>query len=64
LAWLKGDDRLLPVITLAQAASGALGLTQNIQGSYAFHFHAEQAFDGLLDFQLGCVGRNLENELA
>ncbi|AJO80951.1 hypothetical protein TO66_28135 [Pseudomonas sp. MRSN 12121] len=64
MAWLKGDNCLLPVITLAQTASGTLALTQNVQGSNAFHFHAEQAFDGLLDFQLGCISSNLENELA
>jgi len=64
LAWLKGDNGLLPVITLAQTPSGTLGLTQNVQGSHALHFNVEQRFDGLLDFQLGSVGRNLEDELA
>src|SRR5690606_35776750 len=64
LARLKGDNCLLPVVTLAQTASGALALAQNILGSNALNLHVEQAFDGLLDFQLGRIGSDFENELT
>ena len=64
MARLESDVRFFPVVTLAQTASGALGLTLDVQGSDALYLHAEQAFYGLLDFQLGCIGGNLENELA
>src|SRR5512134_1578244 len=64
LAFLQGDEGLLPVRAPADAAADALGLAAGDGGAYGEHVHVEELLHRLLHLDLRRVAVHLEGVLA
>src|SRR3954465_2556178 len=64
LAFDQGHDGLLDVLLLADRGLEALHLALADQGVDGLDLDAEQSFDGSLDFRLGRVLGDVENNLV
>src|SRR5271157_2281671 len=59
---LQPDIGLLPVRAEARVLAAAALLAQNIRGAHRRDLHLEESLYGLLDFGLGGVGRDIEDQ--
>src|SRR5882724_10357176 len=63
-SFTQGHDGLLPVAALGEALAHALLLAALNEGVHPRDLHVEQAFDGVLDFQLVRAEGDLEHDLV
>ena len=62
LACLQADIRLLPVGAVAGKLTPAALLAHDVRGANSSHLHLEERLDSLLDFGLGRLLGNFEDQ--